>query len=707
MENSNSSDCLVLVFCATSPILIAVLLVVLQISRTNNERRKNKKFSVVVEGIEAHKEGHGPIHRSALYPDKLLTLVEGQPEVVTMYHNFQQGVKTAGDGPCLGFRPIVNDVAGPYQWYSYSEVSEKAAAFGAGLLKEKLLPTVDTFRPLALFCKNRPEWVIAEQGLYMYSGSTVPMYDTLGVETAIHVLNQTQPAAVLTTEAETLQLLQWMKEKCRSVKAVIQCTPITDAVRQKCAEAKLVIYDFEQILDIGRKNPTKLEIPSPDSIATFCYTSGTTGLGKGAMLSHRGFVATVAGAKAHGIKVCKGDTFLSYLPLAHVYERYVMGVMLNQGAAIGFYQGNVLKITEDLAALRPHIFISVPRLLNRVYDKVMAGAAESPIKKMLFNAGLEAKAAGRANGTVSHFFWDNLVFNKVARRLGLDRCRIMISGSAPLAPHVMDFFRSVVSIVVLEGYGLTETTACTTIGSLDDLTSGHIGPPTPAVEMKLVAVEDMNYLPTDTMHGDMPCAGRGELYIRGACVMMGYYKMPKETSEALGQDGWLATGDIGVWLPNGNMKIVDRKKNMFKLSQGEYVVPDKIETVYTQDNFIAQAFVYGDSFQSEVVAVFVPDKEYAKKWIKETGSKVTLDGITKDDQFIKAVKTSIDATGKAGNLKGFEKVKQFVLIPEPFTVENNLLTPTFKLKRNEAKAMFLTEIQNMYSKIGGAMVTSK
>mmetsp|Transcript_33009 Transcript_33009/g.43448 ORF Transcript_33009/g.43448 Transcript_33009/m.43448 type:complete len:776 (-) Transcript_33009:356-2683(-) len=660
-------------------------------------KRKSAKFSVTVPGTE--KQGHGPIHRSVNAPQGIVPLIPGQPETTTLFHNFQHSVKNYNRMPCLGFRPIVDGKAGPYQWYNYAKVDEMARSFGSGLVHEGLLTKVDNFKPFALYCKNCPEWVIAEQGLYMYNGTTVPLYDTLGEESVSFVLNQTQCAAVLTTETETQTILK-LRGECKHLKAIIQCSEISDEIQSKCDEKDINIYHFEQLLELGGKKPVLIEVPKPSDISTFCYTSGTTGDPKGVQLTHEGFVSAVAAAKIHKIQVEPGHAYLSYLPLAHVFERYVQAFIINSGGCIGFYQGNILKITEDIAALRPHVFCSVPRLLNRVHDKIMAGATASPVKKLLFTAGLNTKKQGLEKGVLRHGLWDKLVFGKVAKKIGLDRCNVIITGSAPLAAHVMDFLRCVFATTVIEGYGQTETSAAATIGALDDLTSGHVGAPISCCEMKLVAVSDMGYEPTDTKHGDLDCEGRGEIYFRGPNCMVGYYKMEEKTKETKDEEGWIASGDIGIWLPNGNLKIVDRKKNMFKLAQGEYVAAEKIEMAYCKNEFIAQAFVYGDSFQSALVAVFVPDLEYAEKWLKAEGDSTPLETVYKSEKFIKAITESIAETAKQEKLKGFEKVKKFHLNAEAFSADNGLLTPTFKLKRPEAKKFFQKEIDTMYGSLG-------
>jgi long-chain acyl-CoA synthetase len=261
------------------------------------------------------------------------------------------------------------------------------------------------------------------------------------------------------------------------------------------------------------------------------------------------------------------------------------------GASVGFYQGDTLKITEDIKALRPTLFPSVPRLYNKIYDKVMGGVKEAGgLKATIFNHAFRSKQFWLRNtGSLRHTVWDRIVFKGVATKVGLDRVRIMLTGSAPISSHVMEFLRIAFSALVCEGYGQTECSAACTLTPVGDQWSlGHVGGPLACNELKLVSIPEMGYLATDTRHGvekdstgketsaGVPCQGRGEVCIRGANVFAGYYKDAAKTAEALDDQGWLHTGDVGVWDAEGRLKIVDRKKNIFKLSQGEYVAAEKV-----------------------------------------------------------------------------------------------------------------------------------
>ncbi|KAG7397040.1 hypothetical protein PHYBOEH_001318 [Phytophthora boehmeriae] len=274
----------------------------------------------------------------------------------------------------------------------------------------------------------------------------------------------------------------------------------------------------------------------------------------------------------------------------------------------------------------------------------------------------------------------------------------------------MDFCRVAFLSTVVEGYGQTETCGGVTATPFLDLTSGFVGSPNTGVEIRLESVPDMGYLVTDRMHGDgvatVSCLGRGEICVRGPLVLKGYFKQPDKTAEVLDADGWLHTGDIGLWSPLGQLRIIDRKKNIFKLSQGEYVAPEKLENVLVTCQAIAQIFVAGDSLHSHVVGIVVPDEAAVDILAKANGVVVaTFRELCDHDVIRNAIKKEIDEASKRAKLAGFERVREIYLHHELFTVDNELLTPTFKLRRGDAQKRFQSQIDHMYEltgdKIGG------
>jgi long-chain acyl-CoA synthetase len=331
-----------------------------------------------------------------------------------------------------------------------------------------------------------------------------------------------------------------------------------------------------------------------------------------------------------------------------------------------------------------------------VYDKVMAGVAASPpMKKGLFHIALDSKTWYlQQGGHVTHPIYDRLVFSKLRELMG-GRVRLMITGSAPISSAVKDFLQVAFCAPVLEGYGLSETVGIVTISPVQARSLPGVGCPVTCNEIKLADIPEMGYLHTDKPHP------RGEICMRGPNIFLGYYKAPALTAEAIDADGWFHSGDVGRITEEGTLIIFDRKKNIFKLSQGEYVAPEKIENVYQRSAFVAQAFVHGDSLMSSLVGIIVPDPDTVAQWATTAGVPFDMTALCRTNAaFRKAVEDSMVAAAKAGGLKGFECVKTFFLEPNPFSVENDLLTPTFKLKRHQLKGRYAAEIHDMYKSLG-------
>ncbi|CAI0551286.1 unnamed protein product [Linum tenue] len=560
-------------------------------------------------------------------------------------------------------------------WMTYGEAATAREAIGSGLRYHGL----DKGACVGAYFINRPEWLIVDHACAAYSYISVPLYDTLGPDAVKFVVNHADVQAIFCTP-ETLNTV---------VGGVDENLPLLPS-----SGVKLISY--LKLIGEGRSSLQPFIPPKPEDVATICYTSGTTGTPKGVVLTHGNLIASVAGSSL-SIKFNCSDIYISYLPLAHIYERTNQISAVYYGVAVGFYQGDSLKLMDDLAALRPTIFCSVPRLYNRIYDGITAAVKTSgALKEKLFNAAFNSKKQAIMSGRTPSPMWDRLVFNKIKAKLG-GRVRLMGSGASPLSPDVMDFLRVCFGCQVLEGYGMTETSCIISIMDEGDNLSGHVGSPNPACEVKLVDVPEMNYTSEDQ---PFP---RGEICVRGPTIFQGYYKDQTQTGEVIDEDGWLHTGDIGLWLDGGRLKIVDRKKNIFKLAQGEYIAPEKIENVYTKSRFVGQCFVYGDSFNSSLVAIVSVDPDVLTEWATSQGIKADdLGRLCNDLRARAAVLADMDSIGREAQLRGFEFAKAVTLVPEPFTLENGLLTPTFKIKRPQAKEYFAKAITDMYDELSAS-----
>lgn len=482
---------------------------------------------------------------------------------------------------------------------------------------------------------------------------------------------------------------------------LVDVSTVPEEIKSKAQLAGIKVYSLKEFEAIGKAKPLPHVKPDPEDVCTICFTSGTTGVPKGVVLTHKNLVSVGAAWHVYcdsnpraNLINAPDDTHISYLPLAHMFERAVSHAVTLTGCRIGFYGGNILKLFDDIAVLQPTIFPSVPRLLTRLYDKIVTQVNSSGgFKKWLFWYAFEQKRKLLIEQGINSrdTIWDKIVFKKIQKKLG-GKIKLMITGAAPIDHEIIDFYRVIFGSQMLSGFGTTECSAAGIVSLPGDYTSeSHVGVPLPCTEMKLVDVPEMNYFATDEPNP------RGEVWIRGNNVMKGYYKAPDKTAEALDKDGWLHTGDIGTILPNGTLKITDRKKNIFKLSQGEYVAPERVETkIKTQ--YVLQIFLHGDSLRSFLVGIVVPDPEVVVPWAKSHGLPTDdFAALCQNPAVNKFILDGLVAHGKSVGLHAFEIPRAILLVPEQFTVESGLLTPTFKIKRNEVKKKFEKDISDLYN----------
>ncbi|XP_058769655.1 long chain acyl-CoA synthetase 6, peroxisomal [Vicia villosa] len=658
----------------------------IQSNPTAGEFFSEQGYSVVLP--EKLQTGKWNVYRSARSPLKLIDRFSDNPDIGTLHDNFVRSVDTYRDYKYLGTRVRVDGTVGEYKWMTYGEAGTARSAIGSGLINHG----IPKGSGIGLYFINRPEWLIVDHACSAYSYISVPLYDTLGPDAVKFIVNHALVQVIFCVSQTLNSLLSYLSE-IPTVRLIVVVGGIDDQIPSLPSSDGVQIISYTKLISQGRSNLQPFRPPKPDDIATICYTSGTTGTPKGAVLTHQNFIANVAGTSL-GEKFNPNDVYISYLPLAHIYERANQVMTVYFGIAVGFFQGDNLKLIEDLAVLRPTIFCSVPRLYNRIYAGIINAVKTSGgLKERLFNVAYNAKRQALLHGKNPSPMWDRLVFNKIKEKLG-GRVRLMVSGASPLSPDVMEFLKICFGGRVTEGYGMTETTC--TISCIDegDRLSGHVGSPSPCCEVKLVDVPEMNYTSDDQPNP------RGEICIRGPIIFQGYYKDEVQTREVIDEEGWLHTGDIGTWIAGGRLKIIDRKKNIFKLAQGEYIAPEKIENVYVKCNFVAQCFIYGDSFNSTLVAVVSVDPDVMKSWAASEGIVYNdLTQLCNNPKAKAAVLAEMDAVGREAQLRGFEFARAVTLVAEPFAMENGLLTPTMKIKRPQAKEYFGKAISDMYNEI--------
>ncbi|XP_066429561.1 long-chain-fatty-acid--CoA ligase 1 isoform X1 [Eleutherodactylus coqui] len=630
-------------------------------------------------------KGHENARRSALM-DNDEVIMYYYDDVRTIYDVFQRGLRASNNGPCLGHRKPNQ----PYQWISFQETSDKAEYLGSALLHRGFKPSSEQF--IGIFAQNRPEWIIAELACYTYSMVAVPLYDTLGAEAITYIVNKAEISLVFCDNTEKAKLLLGNVEKGEipGLHTIVLMDPFDEDLVERGKKCGIEIISLKDLEEEGRTHHEKPKPPKPEDLAVICFTSGTTGNPKGAMLTHKNIVSNMAAflkVTESLLTLNASDIHVSYLPLAHMFERLVQCVVLCHGARIGFFQGDIRLLMDDLKVLQPTIFPVVPRLLNRMFDRIF-GQANTTIKRWLLEFASKRKEAELRSGIIrKDSLWDKLIFQKVQDSLG-GKVRLMITGAAPVSPTVLTFLRAALGCQFYEGYGQTECTAGCSLTIPGDWTAGHVGAPMPCNYVKLVDVEDMNYF---------AAKGEGEVCVKGSNVFQGYLKDDEKTAEALDKDGWLHTGDVGKWLPNGTLKIIDRKKHIFKLAQGEYIAPEKIENIYTRSEAVVQVFVHGESLQAFLVGIVVPDPDNVLNWAKKRKFAGTCEELCKNTDFKNAVLEDLLRLGKEAGLKTFEQVKDIVLHPELFSIQNGLLTPTLKAKRPELRKYFQAQIEELYA----------
>ncbi|XP_054238572.1 long-chain-fatty-acid--CoA ligase 5 [Indicator indicator] len=623
--------------------------------------------------------------RSALLTDNNLVSYYFE-DAKTLYEVFQRGLHVSGNGNCLGYRKPKQ----PYQWLTYKQVLDRAQYLGSGLLQKGCKPSPNHF--IGIFAQNRPEWIISEYACYTYSMVAVPLYDTLGQDAIVHIVNQADISIVISDKPEKAKILleNCEQQKTPSLKIIILMDLFDKELKDRGTKVGVEIIALQEVEELGKNNIREPVPPKPGDLSVVCFTSGTTGNPKGAMLTHENIVSNAAAVlrlTENTIEITSLDVIISYLPLAHMFERVVQTVAYSCGCKVGFFQGDIKLLTDDMMSLKPTVFPVVPRLLNRVYDKIQSGA-KTPVKRCVLNLAVMMKKAELKQGIIRNdSIWDQLVFKKVQKTMG-GKVRIMVTGAAPISPSVLTFLRATLGCQIFEGYGQTECSAGCTFSMPGDFTAGHVGSPLVCNIVKLEDVEEMNYFSSNN---------EGEVCIKGPNVFKGYLKEPEKTAEAIDKDGWLHTGDIGKWLPNGTLKIIDRKKNIFKLAQGEYIAPEKIENVYIGSVPVAQVFVHGESLRSCLIGIVVPDPETLPEFAAKLGVKGSYEDICKNPAIKKAILEDMIRLGKEAGLKSFEQVKDLYIHTEMFSIENGLLTPTLKAKRAELAKFFQKEIEALYS----------
>ncbi|MEA5457747.1 long-chain fatty acid--CoA ligase [Arcicella sp. LKC2W] len=563
---------------------------------------------------------------------------------------------------------FANKVNGEWRKYSATEVIDIVDKVSIGLLKLG----VKKDDKIAIISPNRPEWNFIELGVQQLGAVSVPMYPTITIEDYRYIFSDAEVKFIFVADTVLLQKVQKATESLDGIQGIYTFDKIKGA-NNWSEVVDLAIGEDKAQLDLYKA------AVSPDDLLTLIYTSGTTGQPKGVMLTHENIVSNIDGlVEARALDLLSDDKALSFLPLCHIYERTDVYVYMYNGVSI-YYAESMETIGDNLKEVKPHVFATVPRLLEKVYDKIVAKGYElSGIKKQLFfwalNLGLKydpMKPMGWWYDTQLKIA-RKLIFSKWKEALG-GNIKLIASGSAALQPRLARIFWAA-GIPVAEGYGLTETSPVISASILTDFRIGCVGTILPNIELKIA--ED------------------GEICVKGPSIMKGYYNKPQATAEAIDADGWFHTGDIGELSEGKYLKITDRKKEIFKTSGGKYVAPQLVENKLKESILIEQAIVVGEG-QKFPSALLIPEFNALKDWCSRSGIEYSDDA-----QMIKnpKVKEKFDEEVKAlmKNIAQYEQVKKVELLPCLFTIDSGELTPTLKLKRKVIHNKYKDLIEGMY-----------
>jgi long-chain acyl-CoA synthetase len=552
---------------------------------------------------------------------------------------------------------------------STQEYIDKANAFSRGLLR---MGIKKNDKIAVISSNNRTEWNIVDIGILQTGAQNVPVYPTISEEDYQYILTHSESQYCIVSDQEIYDKLQLVRSNLPGLKEVYSFNDVSGC------------KSWTEILELGKDNSNQKEVEAikdsikEDDLATLIYTSGTTGRPKGVMLSHKNIVSDVLMSAERVPFEAGKSTALSFLPVCHIYERMILYLYQYYGVSTYFAE-SIEKVSDNLKETKPFVITAVPRLLEKVYDKIIAKGSElTGIKKKLFfwavEVGLEYEPYG-ANGAWYGFkLWiaRKLIFSKWKAGLG-GNLGLMVSGSAAIQPRLARVFAAA-EIPVMEGYGLTETSPVIAVNDERNhgFKIGTVGRVLKGVEVKIA--ED------------------GEILCKGPNVMMGYYNDEEKTKEVM-TDGYFHTGDIGLIDNEGFLKITDRKKEMFKTSGGKYIAPQLIENAMKQSRFIEQIMVIGDG--EKMPAAFIqPDFDFVKQWASRKGLSLgSNEDIATNKEVHDRVQEEVDGINK--KFGHWEQVKKFELTPDVWSVDGGEMTPTLKLKRKSIKEKY----QKLYDKI--------
>lgn len=620
----------------------------------------------------------------------------------TFYDGFYYGwerAKSYGDCRLLGYRA---QGEGPYKWIDYAEVEKLSISIGSHLASLGLVQG----DMVGIYSRTRMEWMLTLLGCTFQSLVVVPLYDTLGDESILHILHQTQFTVIVVSLASEVRKLISLWDGDVRVKHIFLMDWPTEETDGAEEAGKWTAFVNEQIESKGvtcqsfdkLKEANLVLAPNPpdkDCVFEICYTSGTVGKPKGAVYHHGRMVSECMAVYKYirdNLERTAFETALCYLPLAHSYELAIECYCVMSGCKLGYFNGNARKILDDIQVLKPTILAAVPRVLTRIHEGIMQKTSRQQagvVRNMLFQLALRQKMARHNRGVMKETYMEKLFFKRLHQVLG-GRLKCVFVGSSATSPLTIKVLRATLGIDVCEGYGQTETYGVSFVQVPGDFSTRCVGGPLVNLKFKVIDVPDLNYYSREN---------EGELCIKGPSTISEYYRNPEETAKCRDAQGWIHTGDVARIHPNGSISIIDRVKEFFKLAQGEFVIPSKVECVYTECQEIENVFVWGNPLKNSCIAIVFPNTELLMPSLKKANINVDASHMHKSKAVKEHIMKAMEQAASRNGLKGFEKAKNIYISPKPLIEYPNLLTPTFKYKRHAIVKHFEKEINSMYESI--------
>jgi len=672
------------------------------------EKSSTPRAELVKESSETISWKREKSQENAVYREYIL---DNKVDTVTKAFNY--AVAKYGSKRALGTREVLGESEerqnngkvfkklslGEYKWMTYTETQKTSNHFGKGLRELGQRPG----DAVAIYAETRAEWLMAAFGAFSQSMVVSTLYTNLGDEAIMHGLNETEVTCVVTSH-ELLPKFKKMLEHCPHIQTVIVMEDQIFPLDITGYKSGVKVIPFRSVVNMGEKSSVDVVPPTSETPAIIMYTSGSTGVPKGVILTHGNLISTST-CIMFLVKFEPNDIYMAYLPLAHVLELLSECTMMMFGVAVGYSSPNTMtdmstKVAKgnkgDAGILKPTMMCVVPLILDRIYKNIIDSVSKrgSNFQKA-FEFCYRYKLYWSRNGHKTPIV-DKIVFNKIKSLLG-GKMRFAITGGAPLSPETHEFIRVCLGLTLVQGYSLTETTCSGTCMEWGDSSVGKVGAPMAGMEIKLVNWEEGNYLVKDSPRP------RGEIIIGGPTVAKGYFKNEKMTEENFFTEGgkrWFRTGDVGEQFEDGTLRIIDRKKDLVKLQLGEYVSLGKVESQLKTHPLVENICVYGDSYQPYTVAVMVPIRSALEKLATELGKTYSeYNDLCKDSDIIQAVMKNINVHGIKSNLEKFEIPKMVTLVPEAWTPESGMVTAAFKLKRKIIQNFFQQDINNMYKEM--------